>query len=585
MRNTTTTPALKRRAVFGLGAAGLVVAGTSSRALAASTGQNLKAEVTLGGKVFVFRQEDGVSLGDFVSSTGGFTQACIRVRAAGCPLTVHFRPDRNSTRAEAVFELGDVFDSVPVNLGAYTVVISRGGLVLATMDVPQHYWFSRWRWQSEIRPIKADIDALIAQNLLPPFDREGGVSTVAATQSSILPGALPNVCYPDTPLPSTDGPDTAPALPSKFTPYTVMGLSGIIPYMPQTGERSDIGVVTEPQAEYICTARQAALDVMRAQAESAGTVPWHIRDENTNAPFSLRAYPEATWYSSTNRGNPYVKGAITPVKIDSAHQPALSYVPYLLTGDPYHLEDLQFMVNWNLGSLVPQYRLSIPQSRAFAWNLRTLAQAARVTPDTVPSWLLPKHYFVGFLNDTRAYFEAEYVNSTRPERARFRVTTNIDNSRDEGPTAPKGTWTGPWEEEFVTTILGWVVAMGFTEWRRSLEWKMQSTIARASATSGWRRAYATPYRMIVRASATAAVVNSWAECWSLTQRTCKLAFSDPNTWVEDDMAYLAYTRGALVYIDKLKLWNVSENLNWATQQLRARKWATAYKWRLGDGLA
>ncbi len=587
MSRSSLTYGLKRRQVLCFGAVGLAAAtGVRSGAIAAGAPQNLKVEVILAGKKFIFRQEDGASLGDFTSVVGGFTQACVRVRVAGCPLTVFFRPDRQSERAEVVFELGGVFNTAPANLGAYTVMISRGTAVLATVNVPKHYWFSRWRWQSEVRPIKADISALIAQNLLPPFDREGGLSTAASTQSSIISAPLPTICYPDSPelIPDEDGPET-PAKPSKFTPYTIMGLGGLIPYMPQTGERSDIGIVTEPQAEYICTAREAALDVMRAQAEGAGTFPWHIRDENTNAPLSLRAYPDATWYSSTAQGNPYVKGTKTPATIDSAHQPALSYMPFLLTGDPYHLEDLQFMANWNLGALVPQYRLSIPQSRAFAWNLRTLAQAARITPDKVPSWLLPKQYFSDFLADYRRYFETEYVDSIKPERARFRVTTNIDNSRDEGPLAPKGTWTGPWEEEFVATILGWVVAMGFNDWRRSFEWKIQSTIARTSVTSGWKRAFATPYRMILRETATAPVANTWSDAWHLTQRICKLTYSNPNTWVQDDMAYLAYTRGALVYIDLLKAWNVSENLAWVNQQLNARKWATAYKWRLGNGLA
>jgi hypothetical protein len=72
--------------------------------------------------------------------------------------------------------------------------------------------------------------------------------------------------------------------------------------------------------------------------------------------------------------------------------------------------------------------------------------------------------------------------------------------------------------------------------------------------------------------------------WVLTQRIGQLTYADPNTWVPSDMTYLSYTRGALVYIDKLKAWNVTESLTWATGQLNAKNWKTAFKWRLGKGL-
>jgi hypothetical protein len=587
MKKDSLNAGFKRRQVLSYGAAGFAALAGSKNLAFAATAPTHSAQVKLNGTQYLFRQDDGTSLGDFVSTIGGFTQSCIITRVQGCPLTVYFRPDKTSARNEVVFELGSVFNGTAADLGPYTVVISLGSQVLATVDVPAHYWFSRWRWQSAVRPICADIDKMIAQNLLPPFDRAGQLSIAATSPSSISTAAgtgSSTVCLPTGALPVA--PIIAQTQPqSTYVPYAVMGLAGITAYMPQTGERPDIGIVTEPQAEYICTSRQAALDVMRARAEGAGTCPWHMRDEHTNAPLNLRTYPQATWYTDTTQGTPYVKTTKTPVTLDSSHTPALAYVPYLLTGDPYHLEDLQFQANWNIGSLTPQYRMTFPQSRGFAWNLRTLAQSARITPDRVPSWLLPNQYFVDFLTDYRQYFETNYVNSSQPERARFRVTTNIDNSRDEGPTAPAGTWTAPWEEDFIATVMGWVVAMGFTEWQAAYQWKFSSTFARTSGTSGWVRAQSTPYRMILRATATAPVANSWADVWNLTKQITQITYTDANTWAPTDMTYLTYTRGALVYVDQLKEWNVAENLAWATAQLRAKNWNTAYKWRLGKGLS
>jgi hypothetical protein len=153
-----------------LGVVGLAALAGTNAAMAQTvdTSTMLRAVVTIGTASYEYRQENGKDLGDFVSTIGNFTQGCIRVDVQGFPLTVFFRPDRNSTRAEVVFELGRLWSGTPANLGAYTVAIYRGATLLATVSVPAHYWFSRWRWQSAPRPVVADVAALISQGLLPP---------------------------------------------------------------------------------------------------------------------------------------------------------------------------------------------------------------------------------------------------------------------------------------------------------------------------------------------------------------------------------------------------------------------------------
>ena len=659
-----------------------VAAATVSRfhSARAATYPPLSATVTLNGQSFVFREDQGTDLGDFVSDIGGFTQRCIRSEVPGCPLTIFFRPDRTSDRAEVVFELGDLFNSKPVNLGAYTVAIARNGQTLANINVPQHYWFSRWRWQSATRPIVGDVDKLMAQNLLPhyyvtpgsatasppppetkaqvpapspapsnpsvqtvtgniqPGDFSGmrGVSMqvgqeykiqtsapagaqllvtvalngaylannlvnltlsptftfkpVAAGSYSIVVASInstpgnysiqvsnANSAAPAAAVETETAKATATAVAT--TAYAIMGLAGITPNMGQTGERGDIGLVTGPQGEYICTRSASSLASVRAQAEAAGTVPWHMRDENTGAPIDFRTYPKAGWYVDASVSSPYIPSTTTPITVDSAHQPALAYVPYLLTGDPYHLEDLQFAANWNWGTLPPNYRPSIPQARAFAWSTRTLAQAARVTPKTVPSWLLPQAYWAQMLTTTRSFFEADYVNSTKPERARFRATGNMEATREE-VGAPAGTWVDPWQDEFVSTVLGWIVTMGFTEWRTAFDWVVGGAIARSNGRSGWARAYASPYRMIVKRSATAPVAASWAEAWATTKQVESITTSDTEKWASSDLTYLGYLRGALTYAQRLNTADVSEALRWAEAQFSAYKWTVDFKWRL-----
>ena len=78
-----------------------------------------------------------------------------------------------------------------------------------------------------------------------------------------------------------------------------------------------------------------------AQGEAASTVPWIVRDEKTGAPLDVIAYPKASLYGPRG-SDPFIPSLQGPVTPDSAHQPALAYLPFLLTGDPYHLESLQF---------------------------------------------------------------------------------------------------------------------------------------------------------------------------------------------------------------------------------------------------
>ena len=598
-----------RREALGVGLAALLTPAIQpARAQTAPVANLLKAVVTLNGQTYEYREENGRDLGDFVSPIGGFTQRCVRVDVSGIALSVFFRPDRTSDRVEVVFELGRLFNTTPGHLGAYTVAISRGGQLLATVNVPAHYWLSRWRWQSTPRPVVADVAALIQQGLLPPYDRsqvappptlptnyyqlpsgewidlnildqfEAGNYSGAA--SLVIPVSAINSILNATAI-STGTIAVTPQT------YTIMGLAGVTAYMPQTGERSDIGMVTESQAQYICTAGQAALDVVRAQAEASGTCPWHMRDENTSAPINFGTYPRAQWYDpNPNVGTPYISkgGSGNPVTVDAAHQPALAYVPYVLTGDPYYLETLQFQSTWNWGSLPPNYRPSIPQSRQFAWTMRTLAQTTKVTPTTVPSWMLPKSYWQQQLDAWRSYFELNFVNSTRPERVRFRCCTDIDTTRDEGATAPAGTWIDPWQDEFVANILGWMVSMGFREWENAFNWVIGSTIGRTSPLSGWVRAQATPYRMILRQSKTSPIADSYATAWNYSRTIGGLTYTDPNSWVGSDMTYLMYTRAALVWATRLNAAGLTDNLAWATNQLVSKKWKTDYKWRLGSGL-
>lgn len=531
--------ALSRRAVLISSACGPFAAQAATA--------SLRVVVHYQGETMTFDAADAQDLGSF-TSPAGFTQQCLRAVHPRTPLTVMFRPDTGTDRVEVVFELGRLWSGAPGNLGPYRAEIMRGQKTLAHVDVPGHFWFGRWRWKSAERPVVARIADLRAQGLIPPYARKTETFFARAKE--------------------TEG----------VHRYRPMELAGVFAKMGATGERADIGLMTEHQARYIVTENADALANVRAQAEAAGTLPWHIRDERAGAPVDLDRYATMSWYSDRSVADPHIALTDTGIRIDSAHQPALAYLPYLLTGDPYHLEDLQFAANFNRGTLPPRYRLSIPQPRAFAWSLRTLAQAAKVTPEKVPSWLLPARYFRSDLDRTRAWFEKTYVSSPDPLHAVFRATDNPQHARDEAPKAPGGTWIAPWQHEFLVAVLGWLVLMGLEEWRESLVWALGGTLARTSGKTGWSRSRPSPYRLILKPDKNSPVERSWDDAWRLSRDRAR--WNDADDLVEPDPTYSIYTRGALALAVRAGIKDAEAPLAWMTDQLRKQGVTVPYKWRL-----
>jgi hypothetical protein len=427
------------------------------------------------------------------------------------------------------------------------VRILRGPTVLATVDVPYHGWFSRWRWQSAPRPVRAKSSQLMDQWLAPQLSERA---------------------HPSTPAYRT------------AARYTPMGLADLSAAMGATGERPEIGMVTEAQAQYLCNGNDAALALLLAQAESAGTYGFTVRDEKTGAPIDVLAYPHASLYSPEG-GNPYIRSIGSAAHPDHAHQPALSYIPYLLTGDPYHLEQLQLMATWNVIWRPWQYRYRTTQVRGEAWSLRTWAQVAKVTPAAVPKWLLPQSHWQKLLDSYLNNVLTKFVHNTEPPRAIFRTIEEEFGDNRDGLLG--GTYTSPWMDEFYTSVVGWMVLMGHTSWRPVFEWKIGSAIARTNGQSGWPRSFCTTYRIIMRANSATPWATNWKEAWDLTAAGLKLTLEDPDVLSFKTLYTLPYTRGSLILGKHLQIPNVDPCIEWAereTGRASANRKGLPYRWAL-----
>ncbi|MBO1079089.1 hypothetical protein [Roseomonas haemaphysalidis] len=180
--------------------------------------------------------------------------------------------------------------------------------------------------------------------------------------------------------------------------------------MHQTGGRGDIGPATQPQTVWLMTGDRRAAAYAIGQAEAAGSVPWHFWDPAGGSAAGGRNRPGPGGWLDTlrwprlwtdGRGGPPPGGLTQNIasdtgwEVDSAHQPDLGYVPYLLTGRRAFLDGLQAQAAWSVISQWPAVRetpggesvnvVRGNQVRGAAWSLRQLDNAAWTAPDNDPN--------------------------------------------------------------------------------------------------------------------------------------------------------------------------------------------------------
>ncbi len=514
----------------------------------------LTAVITYNGNTYSYNESGGTALGNYTDPQGRFTMTNTMATNAGLPnFTVFFRRNTDGTCEHTVFEYGNPRVTVqPINLNAYTATISKAGVVLHTENVPNHFWFARWRWPQSPYPVTVTPAALIASGLLPHYD------------ASVL-GKYGKAYAAYT-----------------YTPMTLAGLCGD---MGQTGERGDIGLVTEWQADYICCGTN--LPTVLAQAEAGGTFPWIMRDPTTGAPFNAQANPSATT-QFVNKSLPAtiltttcnVAASGARVYCDEAHEPELAYLPFLLTGDPYHLESMQFQGTANvvMSTAAARYNSSLGV-RAVAWGLRTAGRLSVITPVTVPSWLLPKSVWAADVASRLAWLHLSVISSAMPCTV-FQVVQQTQT-----------TYCDFWEGDFVTATLCDLVRLGLSSCQTALSWVIQQAIARTNGTSGWLRCQPSPYNVNLMATASSPMPTSWAGLWALnySMQPANLPFSPSDATGNACLAlntsgaitYPSYARAVLAMAARLGIAGTAAPFAWIdgeiTRQLSAtlqpdRKW-------------
>ncbi|GAB3436939.1 hypothetical protein NX773_08475 [Massilia solisilvae] len=420
---------------------------------------------------------------------------------------IRWYPAAHAARVDVTVENDWAYEPSPRNF-VYDAVVSVGGKEVYAKNGLTHYHHARWRklfWWGAAPAVhvRHDTNYLIATRALPNYDRTVSIPdlALAALQSQWT------------------GPRTEP-----------MGVGAAAQAMPTTGGRPDIGLLPAWGTMYLLTMDQRAGQVTLGTADLAGSWSIHYRDKRTGRPVSLLDYPYMTIVGkpgdtlnpATRRQEAFPPCAApdackSPYVHDVAHQPAFAYLPYLVTGDRYYLEELQFWAMYDVFSSNPGYRdnakglLKPEQVRGQAWGLRTLGEAAYITPDDDPL----KRHFVQILNANLDWYNATYANN--PSANKLGVIAN-----GYALVYDKQTALAPWQDDFFTAAVGHVWELGFDKAAPLLKWKARFPIGRMIGP-GVCWVDGTIYAMKVRDSASSAIYNTIGEAYRASHKSDFLA--------------------------------------------------------------
>lgn len=385
-----------------------------------------------------------------------------------------------------VLENNWTYEAKPSNL-LYDVSIKAGDKTLYTQEKLYHLRRARWKkkfWLGDSPQVHIAHDpaTVMATRAVPNYD--------PGLIGNISPKLLDN--YAKRWKPTTD----TKALDDKgdrtkvgeghfefsYDNYGPMGTGLAQAQMGTTGGRPDIGPMPRWVASYFLNQDPISKKVALGMADLAGTWPMHYRDKKTGRIVSLDDYPyiSTIWNQQTTH-NPatgkkegpapceatpktHCGGYHTP---DTAHQPAFNYIPYLLTGDRFYLEELHFWTNFNFINQNPGYRglekglYTSLQDRGQAWSMRTLGYTVYITPDDHP---------------LKSYFSKKLTHNLERYHEKYIVTP----PNGYGALIPNYSFpsSSPWMDDFFTWAMGNLVDLGFEAAEPIFKWKSKFPVQR-----------------------------------------------------------------------------------------------------------
>jgi hypothetical protein len=328
-------------------------------------------------------------------------------------------------------------------------------------------------------------------------------------------------------------------LPASFTPLAQASFPN---GMGAGGYHPSIGLLPEWDVAYLTTGADArAFRGVVISGYAAGRYGIHFRDETTQRAPRFSAYPNlvlngssgvsGTGASSLNTETPAATGG-SPPTYASTHHPSMGFMAYLLTGWYYFVEQAQFVAATNFlkqpdgirqttkGILETTTGSNTP--RGAAWAIRSLAQAATITPDGDAL----RDEFVNSLNENIAYYHGRYVTTPNNPLGLVQTYSNYNGESDPLTAAV-------WMDDFFTAAFGYLKDLQVSgsavdaKLGQFLTWKYRSIVGRlgGSGASEYSFRYAAQYTVNYAPKANsnwATGAGPWYASWGEVARSMNL---------------------------------------------------------------
>jgi hypothetical protein len=358
----------------------------------------------------------------------------------------------NDATARLDVSVENVLDKAGATTVTYDVAVRVNGNVVFNRTAVQHYYLTRWRkvftiGTTPLGSVTPDIVPFNQARALPPY-----LSIVTNTVSS----------------------------PTGAT-FDILRQGALDANMPAHGGRAELAPYPDWTARYLVHRNPTQRSFVLGNGDLSGSWPIHVRESETSTKagigtgryVSLDQRP-TIWYDSRAKdaGLDYIKGTPLPIREygsltpgpgqtalipDTAHQPSIAYVPYLLTGDRYYAEEMAFWANYSMmrtydGDGVRNSKgvMANNEVRGFGWALRNLVDAAAYYPDASPM----RAYLAAKLAHNLEWLDA-YANSQDSGANPFRILWLY--MRPDGDE-----YIGLWEQNYLAYAIDRANKQGFS---------------------------------------------------------------------------------------------------------------------------
>lgn len=437
-------------------------------------------------------------------------------------LTAHlhtrFYEDGSVIRTDVVMENNWTFKTGPTSI-TYDMTIKQNGQVVHTQPKFTHYHHARWHkvvWSGSQPNYRMRYN-------MPYF-----------FQSKIVHNYNLNMKIPESVLV-----DEARALASANT--KPMGNAFLTTYFPQTGARPELAPLPRWAVLYLLTQDDRARASLLANGDAAAGVPIHYRDENTGYALSVQQYPNISvrYEDYSQPSIPGGQGSVGDWEADRAHQGSFAFLPYVVTGDLFYLEEAQFWATWNMAWSEPNSRggalglVSGEQMRGQAWGIRTIVDAHFITPEAHPLKSTYKASVKGNLD----YFHGIYSN---PSTMSPLGAMGIDFERDVAI---------PWQNDFMATTFARLAENNEPKSREIMDIISKFNVGRfMNEANGFCPSRAATYDMAIMNGNK--YITTWSELYKtkypdLVGKSCSQVGMNEEAYPNDPLGMSAHARGAL----------------------------------------